>query len=109
MLPERTGHLLDQWLTAVEVSHLPELASFARGIHQDKQAVLAGLTLVWSNGPTEGHINRLKLIKRSVYGRAKLHVIRNTSASFSTIRMIRWKGKVFRSGNHSLGVLSLCL
>jgi transposase len=77
MLRERTGGiLLDPWLREAEESHLPEFESFARGIHQDKAAVLAGLTLPWNNGPTEGHVNRLKLIKRSMYGRAKLHLLR---------------------------------
>jgi len=76
MIREHTGQQLDTWLSEVEASHLPELESFARGIHQDKAAVLAGLTLPWSQGPLEGHVNRLKLIKRSMYGRAKLHLLR---------------------------------
>jgi transposase len=76
MIREHTGHQLDTWLSSVEASHLPELESFARGIQQDKAAVFAGLTLPWSNGLLEGHVNRLKLIKRSMYGRAKLHLLR---------------------------------
>jgi transposase len=76
MIWERTGEQLDSWLSSVEASHLPELESFARGIQQDKAAVLAGLTLPWSQGPLEGHVNRLKLIKRSMYGRAKLPLLR---------------------------------
>lgn len=76
MIRERTGHQLDTWLSSVEESMLPELKSFARGIQQDKAAVLAGLTLPWNNGRLEGHVNRLKLIKRSMYGRAKLHLLR---------------------------------
>jgi hypothetical protein len=59
-----------------EASQLPEVKSFAKGIQQDKAAVLAGLTLPWSNGTLEGHVNRLKLIKRSMYGRAKLPLLR---------------------------------
>jgi transposase len=76
MIRERTGHQLDAWLISANASHLPELQSFAKGIQQDKAAVLAGLTLPWSNGPLEGHVNRLKLIKRSMYGRAKLPLLR---------------------------------
>lgn len=76
MIRERTGLLLDMWLREVEESHLPEFELFATGIQQDKAAVLAGLTLPWSNGPTEGHVNRLKLIKRSMYGRAKFPLLR---------------------------------
>jgi transposase len=76
MLREQTGHQLDTWLGEAEASHLPEFQSFAKGIHQDKAAVLAGLTLPWSTGPVEGHVNRLKLLKRSMYGRAKLPLLR---------------------------------
>jgi transposase len=76
MLREQTGAQLESWLREVEVSRLPELESFARGIRHDQAAVLAGLTLPWSQGPLEGHVNRLKLIKRSMYGRAKLPLLR---------------------------------
>jgi transposase len=76
MIREHTGHQLETWLSLVEESRLPEFKSFAKGIQQDKAAVLAGLTLPWSNGPLEGHVNRLKLIKRSMYGRAKLRLLR---------------------------------
>jgi len=58
MIRAQTGRQLDAWLSEVEESHLPELESFARGIRQDKAAVLAGLTLPWSQGPLEGHVNR---------------------------------------------------
>jgi transposase len=76
MIREQTGEQLDTWLGEVEASHLPELESFAKGIEKDNAAVLAGLTLPYSNGPLEGHVNRLKLIKRSMYGRAKLPLLR---------------------------------
>ncbi len=76
MIWRHTGEQLDTWLSSVEASHLPELKSFARGIQQDRAAVVAGLTLPWSQGPLEGHVNRLKLIKRSMYGRAKLPLLR---------------------------------
>ena len=46
------------------------------GVLQDKDAVLAGLTLPWSNGPLEGNVNRLKLIKRSMYGRAEFDLLK---------------------------------
>jgi transposase len=76
MIWEHRGEPLDTWLSEVEASRLPELESFAKGIQRDKTAVFAGLTLPWSNGPLEGHVNRLKLIKRSMYGRAKLPLLR---------------------------------
>src|SRR6266566_503523 len=76
MVREHTGEPLEAWLSLVEESTLPELKSFAKGLQQDKAAMFAGLTLPWSNGPVEGHVNRLKLIKRSMYGRAKLRLLR---------------------------------
>ena len=76
MIREHTGQQLETWLSSVEASTLPEFKSFAKDLQQDKAAVLAGLTLPWSNGPVEGHVNRLKLSKRSMYGRAKLRLLR---------------------------------
>src|SRR5207245_4548355 len=66
----------DAWLAAVQASHLEAFASFVTGVQQDKDAVLAGLTLQWSNGPLEGNVNRLKLIKRSMYGRADIDLLK---------------------------------
>lgn len=76
MVRERTGEQLDTWLKDVQASHLEAFESFVTSVQQDKDAVLAGLTLPWSNGPLEGHVNRLKLIKRSMYGRAKFDLLR---------------------------------
>src|SRR5258708_1616072 len=71
MVRERTGERLDSWLKKVDASHLQAFQTFVTGVQKDKEAALAGLTLPWSNGPLEGNINRLKLIKRSMYGRAE--------------------------------------
>src|SRR5262249_24954773 len=76
MVRERTGEQLDSWLTKVETSQLAAFQTFVTGVHKDKEAVLAGLTLPWSTGPVEGHVNRLKLIKRSMYGRAEFDLLR---------------------------------
>jgi transposase len=76
MLRNRQGHLLENWFQEVLRSDLPELRQFAAGIQRDKLAVQAGLTLSYSNGLVEGHINRLKLIKRSMYGRANFDLLR---------------------------------
>jgi len=67
-----TGEGLDTWLKDVRASTLREFLPFACSIKRDKAAILAGLTLPYSTGPVEGHINRLKLLKRQVYGRAGL-------------------------------------
>ena len=64
-----TGTLAD-WLSRAEVSPCPEVRHFAEGIRRDESAVNAAVTLCWSNGPLEGHVNRLKTIKRQMYGRA---------------------------------------
>jgi transposase len=77
MLRERKGEeQLDGWLETVESLPLTHLHSFVAGIYQDKAAVLAGLTLIWSQGQTEGQITRLKLIKRQGYGRASFDLLR---------------------------------
>jgi transposase len=76
MLRSRTGEYLDAWLAQVENSNLPELQSFASGIEKDKDAVRAGLTWWISNGMVEGHVTKLKLIKRQGYGRAGFPLLR---------------------------------
>jgi transposase len=53
-----------------------EIRSFATGIRQDEAAVRAALAHEWSNGQVEGQINKLKLIKRQMYGRAKLDLLK---------------------------------
>ncbi len=55
---------------------LPELQSFASGIEKDKEAVKAGLTWSINNGMVEGHVTKLKLIKRQGYGRAGFPLLR---------------------------------
>jgi transposase len=76
MVRELTGERLEEWLDKVEASHLQAFQSFVTGVQQDKDAVLAGLTLAWSTGPVEGQVNRLKLIKRSMYGQADLDLLK---------------------------------
>jgi len=76
MVRERTGEQLDDWLDEVQASHLEAFESFVTGVRQDKEAVFFGLTLPWSNGPLEGNVNRLKLIKRSMYGRAEFDLLK---------------------------------
>jgi transposase len=79
LVRSRQGTQLDAWIASVETSMIPELQRFANGLERDKAAVLAGLTLVHSNGQTEGQVTRIKLIKRMMFGRAGLYVIRNRS------------------------------
>src|SRR6266567_9284058 len=76
MLRKRRGQDFETWLSAVEASHIPELGRFAHSLCKDKDAVIAGLTLSYSNGPVEAQVQKLKLVKRSMYGRAKLPLLR---------------------------------
>ena len=76
MLTGLHGDRLDTWLTAVEADDQPDLCSFARGIRRDYQAVRNGLTLPWSSGAVEGSNTKIKHIKRLMYGRANLDLLR---------------------------------
>jgi transposase len=76
MLRDRRGEELDQWLHAAFHAGIPELRAFVRKLRQDQQAVQAGLVLKWNNGMVEGHVNRLKFLKRSMYGRANFDLLR---------------------------------
>lgn len=76
MVRDRKGGQLDIWLEAVAQSSLRDLHPFVKGIRSDIEAVEAGLILPWSNGPVEGKINKLKLIKRSMYGRSAFSLLR---------------------------------
>lgn len=69
--PER----LDPWLQRAQDSAVPPLQRFARRMSSDYDAVRAAVTLAWSNGQVEGQINRLKTIKRQMYGRASLDLL----------------------------------
>jgi transposase len=70
LIRRRSQTTLSDWLVKGEASSTPELRRFAEGIRRDQSAVTAAITTAWSNGPVEGHVNRLKTIKRQMYGRA---------------------------------------
>ena len=72
MIRERRTHDLDTWIDTAARSLL---ASFANGLSRDRKAVAAALAEPWSNGQTEGQITRLKLVKRQMFGRAKLDLL----------------------------------
>jgi transposase len=76
MLVGRHGNRLDTWLAAADTDDLPHLQSFARGIRRDHAAVLAGLTLIHNSGPVEGNVCRIKALKRQMFGRANLDLLR---------------------------------
>jgi transposase len=67
---------LQRWMEETKKSNIPELKAFAIKLSQDKEAVLAAMILPYSQGQTEGQVNKLKLIKRSMYGRGKFDMLR---------------------------------
>jgi hypothetical protein len=76
MIQNLRGEGLPAWIEHVRADDLPALHSFATSLQHDWDAVVAGLSLPWSNGPTEGVVNRIKMIKRQMFGRAKLDLLR---------------------------------
>lgn len=73
---EQRATELDVWLERATNSHLKPLVNFATTLQQDWPAILAAVSLSWSNGQTEGQVNRLKFIKRQMYGRAHFDLLR---------------------------------
>jgi len=76
LVRQRQPDALEPWLQRATASTLEALQRFAHGLRDDYAAVKAGVTLPWSTGPVEGHINRLKMLKRQMFGRARLDLLR---------------------------------
>ena len=76
MLCHRHGERLEAWAAQAESSPVSELRGFSKGLRKDWAAVTAGLTVSYSSGAVEGHVNRIKMIKRQMYGRAKPDLLR---------------------------------
>ncbi len=75
LVRQRQPTQLDPWLTRATTSTLEALRRFATGLYEDYEAIKAGVTLPWSTSPVEGHINRLKMLKRQMFGRARLDLL----------------------------------
>ncbi|WP_326718282.1 transposase [Streptomyces sp. NBC_00243] len=75
MLTERQGQRLPDWLDAVRQDDLPSLHTLAAGIDRDRDAVIAGLAMPWNSGPVEGHVNRIKMLERQMFGRAGFELL----------------------------------
>jgi transposase len=69
--PER----LEPWLARAQASTLPAFRNFAKKLEADAEAVRAAVSVPWNNGPVEGQISRLKMLKRQMYGRANLDLL----------------------------------
>lgn len=76
MVGHRQVDKLDPWLADAKSSTVSQLKRFSTGLHNDYDAVRAAIELEWSSGQVEGQVNRLKVIKRDMYGRAKFDLLR---------------------------------
>ena len=76
MITQLTGQDLPQWISDTRAAGLPGISSFAKGLEQDLDAVTQGLTTRWNSGPVEGRVNHIKMIKRQMFGRAGLPLLR---------------------------------
>jgi transposase len=70
------GYLLEPWMTAALATGEPALRSFVTGLRAGQDAVTNGLSLPWNSGAVEGHVNRVKMLKRQMYGRANPDLLR---------------------------------
>ena len=75
LVRQRQPTHLEPWLKRATASALEAMQRFASGLRDDYEAVKAGVTLPWSTSPVEGHINRLKMLKRQMFGRARLDLL----------------------------------
>lgn len=76
LMHKHRGDRLTDWIQRVQADPLPALHSLITGLRRDLDAVVAGLTLQWNSGPVEGNVNRIKTIKRQMYGRASFSLLR---------------------------------
>lgn len=76
LMNKHQGDRLPDWMQRVQADNLPALHSLLTGLRRDLAAVTAGLTMTWNSGPVEGAVNRIKTIKRSMYGRAGFDLLR---------------------------------
>ncbi|MET9832334.1 ISL3 family transposase [Streptomyces sp. NPDC006385] len=76
MLTTLSGTVLPDWTAEARDASLPGISSFAVGLHSDFDAVTAGLTTDWNSGPVAGAVNRIKMLKRQMFGRAGFALLR---------------------------------
>ena len=76
MVRNLKGEKLGGWLEEAAGCEATAMQRFAAGLEKDLEAVRAGLTEPWSNGPVKGFVNKLKLLKRQGYGRANLDLLK---------------------------------
>jgi hypothetical protein len=81
---------------------LPGISSFAKGLEQDLDAVTQGLTTSWRSGPVEGRVNHIKMIKRQMFGRAGLPLLRKRVLLTAQIQPAARKTRCGRQANAAL-------
>jgi transposase len=81
MMKQKREEMLDCWLEQADKSGITEIRSFAYGVRRDYSAVKAAIVLPWSQGQTEGQVNKLKTLKRAMYGRAGFDLLRQRMLS----------------------------
>ena len=87
MVRERIADGFEDWLDRAEKGSVPGMKNFAIGLRRDYEAVKMALSQPWSNGQVEGQVNRLKLIKRQMQGRAKLDLLKQRVIHKSIVRV----------------------
>ena len=95
---------MHSWLHRAATSTLEVLQRFATGLYEDYEAVKAGVTLPWSSGPVEGHINRLKMLKRQMFGRARLDLLSRRFLLAPRARRVRVPSPQERPDTHAQAV-----
>lgn len=85
------GERLDDWITQVNADDFPALHSFTTGLRNDHAAVVNGLTMTRNSGGVEGNVNRIKMIKRQMYGPAKFDLLRKR------VLLARWRHRITES------------
>ncbi|MFD4136556.1 transposase [Streptomyces goshikiensis] len=83
MLTMLDGLRLPEWITEAAAAGLPGISTFAAGLESDFDAVTAGLTTAWNSGPVEGAVNRIKMLKRQMFGRAGFELLRKRVLLYS--------------------------
>jgi hypothetical protein len=103
MMTSRRGRDLEKWMTSAAAAGDPALSSFVTGLRADQDAVTAALTLPWSSGAVEGHVNWIKMPKRQMYGRASPALLRSYPAWLCGDRLVRVNVHLGRVGSRLLG------
>jgi transposase len=85
LLRWRKADRLFGWIETAVVSRFRSVAQFAKTLHRNLEAVRFAIATPWSNGPLEGHINRLKMIKRQMYGRAGFELLKARVLPFEPV------------------------